>query len=171
MKYQIQAKYDAEQDRILFRVSDGDSLRHAVWLTRRYTLLLLKVFGQFIDRDLDVAAQSGDLERAEIRDWKAQQALHKADFSQPFDPEAETGALTRTPLAFELTYKMNKERLSISLKSKTGPAMNLTVDRSLTFSLIAMIGKAAMAGDWQIPEGFLGSASVESQLSTSRTVN
>jgi len=171
MKYQIQAKYDPEQDRILLRVGNGDALRHAVWLTRRYTLLLLKVFGEFINRDIDVVAQPGDIERAEIRDWKAQKALDKADFSQPFDAEAEIDAAADTPLAFELTYKMNKERLTLSLKSKAHPALNLTVDRDLTFSLIAMLGKAAMAGDWQLPQGFLSPALVEGQGRSVRTIN
>lgn len=171
MKYQIQAKYDPEQDRILFSVGDGDALRHAVWLTRRYTLLLLKVFGEFINRDIDVAPQAGDLERAEIRDWKAQKALDKANFSKPFDAEAEIEAIADTPLALELTYKMDKERLSSSLKSKAQPALNLTVDRDLTFRLIATIGNAAKAGDWQIPQGFLSSASSEGQSPSARTIN
>jgi hypothetical protein len=66
---------------------------------------------------------------------------------------------------------MNKERLTLSLKSKAHPALNLTVDRDLTFSLIAMLGKAAMAGDWQLPQGFLSPALVEGQGRSVRTIN
>ena len=71
MKVQLQAKYDPAEDRILFRVSGGKQPR-GIWLTRRYTILMLKMLGQFIEQDADLAAQAGSRERAEVRDFKAQ---------------------------------------------------------------------------------------------------
>ena len=56
MKVQLQAKYDPAEDRILF-VSMAISL--GIWLTRRYTILMLKMLGQFIEQDADLAAEAG----------------------------------------------------------------------------------------------------------------
>ena len=61
MKVQLQAKYDPAEDRILFRVADGNKSR-GIWLTRLYTILMLKMLGQFIDQDVDLAAQAGSRE-------------------------------------------------------------------------------------------------------------
>ena len=172
MKVQLQAKYDPAEDRILFRVADGNKPR-GIWLTRRYTILMLKMLGQFIDQDVDLAAQAGSRERAEVRDFKAQHALKTADFSQPFDEGAEGTQLAAEvfPVGFELTYSIKDSRLSVSMKSKSGDAIQLGIDRTMAFNLIAMIGKAAMAGKWDLPHGMLGTEDDSVQGARPRIIN
>lgn len=172
MKVQLQAKYDPAEDRILFRVSDGNQPR-GIWLTRRYTILMLKMLGQFIEQDADLAAQSGSRERAEVRDFKAQHALKTADFSQPFDEgsEATNLAVEVFPVGFELTYSIKDSRLSVSMKPKSDTAIQLGMDRAMAFNLIAMIGKAAAAGKWDLPHGMLGPKSSANDGARPRIIN
>ena len=172
MKVQLQAKYDPAEDRILFRVSDGNRPR-GIWLTRRYTILMLKMLGQFIEQDVDLAAQAGSLERAEVRDFKAQHALKTAEFSQPFDegPEGTQLAAEVFPVGFELTYSIKDSRLSVSMKPKRDTAIQLGMDRAMAFNLIAMIGKAAAAGRWDLPSGMLGTESGANDRAQPRIVN
>ncbi len=172
MKVQLQAKYDLAEDRILFRVADGNKPR-GIWLTRLYTILMLKMLGQFIDQDVDLAAQAGSRERAEVRDFKAQHALKTADFSQPFDEGAEGTHLAAEvfPVGFELTYSIKDSRLSVSMKPKRDTAIQLGMDRAMAFNLIAMIGKAAAAGKWDLPHGMLGTESGANDRAQPRIVN
>ena len=63
--------------------------------------------GQFIEQDVDLAAQSGSRERAEVRDFKAQHALKTADFSQPLMRVRGINlAVEVFPVGFELTHSI-----------------------------------------------------------------
>ncbi len=55
---QIQMLYNAEEDRILFRVNSTDQLEFRFWITRRFSGLLLKVLKQHREKDPDVMTQS-----------------------------------------------------------------------------------------------------------------
>ena len=109
---------------------------------------MLKMLGQFIEQDADLAVQAGSRERAEVRDFKAQHALKTADFSQPFDEASQANNLGDEvfPVGFELTYSIGDSQLSVSMKPKSDTAIQLGMDRAMAFNLIAMIGKAAAAG-------------------------
>ena len=134
---------------------------------------MLKMLGQFIEQDADLAAQAGSRERAEVRDFKAQHALKTAEFSQPFDEGAEGTQLAAEvfPVGFELTYSIKDSRLSVSMKPKRDTAIQLGMDRAMAFNLIAMIGKAAAAGKWDLPSGMLGTESGANDRAQPRIVN
>ena len=76
---QIQAKYDAEEDRLLLRVGTQLDDVHGIWLTRRYLQLVLKALAQYADADPDVGVHESQSDRQDIKDWKARQALGKAN--------------------------------------------------------------------------------------------
>jgi hypothetical protein len=81
---QIQAKYDAEEDRLLLRVGTDEAQAHGILLTRRYLQLLLKALGQYAAADPDVGTLASASDRQDVQDYKERQALDRANFETPF---------------------------------------------------------------------------------------
>ena len=54
---QMQVLYQSEEDRILFRVSSTDKKEFRFWVTRRFTIMLLKILKDHMDLDPDVSVQ------------------------------------------------------------------------------------------------------------------
>ena len=79
---QIQARYDAEQDRILLRVSRDDDKEFRIWLTRRFLSLILKALNQHLEIDPDISSQTSPSSKEEVKAFKREQALEQADFQQ-----------------------------------------------------------------------------------------
>ena len=59
----------------------------------------------------------------------------------------------------ELTYSTKNSSLLVSMQPKSGAAIQLGMDRGIAFNLIAMIGKAVVAGKWDLPQGMPGTES------------
>lgn len=57
------------------------------------------------------------------------------------------------------------------MKPKSNAAIQLGMDRATAFNLIAVIGKAAVAGKWDLPHGMLGTESDANQDARPRIVN
>ena len=57
------------------------------------------------------------------------------------------------------------------MKPKGDTAIQLGMDRAMAFNLIAMIGKAAAAGKWDLPHGMLGPKSGANDGARPRLIN
>ena len=66
---QIQAKYDAEEDRLLLRVGTDDAQAPGILLTRRYLQLLLKALAQYAAADPDVGTLASASDRQDVQDY------------------------------------------------------------------------------------------------------
>jgi len=149
---QIQARYDAEQDRILFRVNREDQKEFRIWLTRRFLTLILKPLNQHTEIDPDVSSQMSDSGKEEVKAFKREQVLEQADFDQPFadSEEVDTDAWP-IAVAFKLNYSLMKDGLMrLQLLPKQGEGLNLVLTSQISISLIEMLAKAAEQGQWQL---------------------
>ena len=57
------------------------------------------------------------------------------------------------------------------MKPKSDTAIQLGMDRDMAFNLIAMIGKAAVVGKWDLHHGMLGTESDANEVVWPRTIN
>ncbi|MCO4829791.1 MAG: hypothetical protein KC524_02775 [Gammaproteobacteria bacterium] len=149
---QIQAKYDAEEDRLLLRVGTDEAQAHGILLTRRYLQLLLKALGQYAAADPDVGTLASASDRQDVQDYKERQALDRANFETPFaaasDPEVS--APQAYQLAYKLTYRIKEDQLHVSLLPKAGEGLNLTFNHEIAVSITAILHSAASKADWRI---------------------
>lgn len=150
---QIQAKYDAREDRLLLRIGTEAIDAPGIWLTRRYVELLLKALKQFADADPDVGGLVVPSDREEVKAWKAKKILDQANFDTPFAAEQEqTEAHVSHPLAFKLTYKIKDEQLHLTLLPQLGEGINLVVNQEIAVSLTAILLSAAGKANWRLAE-------------------
>ena len=66
----IQIAYSAEEDRMLFRVNSTDHKEFRFWLTRRFTVLLMRELSEHRSRDPDVASQQGEHAKEAVQSFK-----------------------------------------------------------------------------------------------------
>ena len=149
---QIQAKYDAEEDRLLLRVGTELDDVHGIWLTRRYLRLVLKALAQYADADPDVGVHESKSDRQDIKDWKARQALDKANFDTPFEADRDrvSSGLVNVPLAYKLNYRITKNQLQLTLLPKQGEGLNVALNQEVAASMTAILQAAAAKAEWRI---------------------
>ncbi len=153
---QMQMLYDPEQDRILFRVNSTEKREYRLWITRRFTLLLIKTLRDHIDADPDVSIQGSPDAKQAVKKFKQESAIQDANFKQKFteDP-TEFPMGDEIPLAFKLTHNIRDENLYLSLQPKSGQGMNLVLDRERNSSLTQLLMGAIKRANWEIEEGMI----------------
>jgi hypothetical protein len=149
---QIQARYDAEQDRILLRVSRDDQKEFRIWLTRRFLSLILKALNQHLEIDPDISSQTSLSSKEEVKAFKREQVLEQADFQQPFADSGEHYPPEQAvPVAFKLNYSLLKDGLMrLQLLPRQGEGLDLVLTSQISISLIEMLTTAGVKGQWRL---------------------
>jgi hypothetical protein len=147
---QMQMLYVAEEDRILFRVNSTSGEEFRFWLTRRYTLLLIKVLKDYADKDPDVSAQSTVEEKKAVEEFKQEQRLGDANFSKAFTEESNSFPLGEVNhLAFKLSFNINDASLALSVQPKQGRGINFVINQEINASMIQLL-----KAEWRIESAF-----------------
>jgi len=152
---QMQMLYEPEEDRILFRVNSTSGEEFRFWLTRRYTLLLIKVLKDYADKDPDVSAQATPAEKKAVEEFKQEQRLSDANFSKQFEEESNSfplGEVTR--LAFKLSFSLKDSSMHLSVQPKTGQGINFVINQEINASMIQLLKAASEKADWGIQSAF-----------------
>ncbi|MFT7687579.1 MAG: hypothetical protein ACI9FB_002935 [Candidatus Azotimanducaceae bacterium] len=146
---QMQMRYVPEEDRILFRVNSTDKKEFRLWLTRRYSLLLLGVLSKHLDNDVDISTQVNSEARQAVRSFKNDQAIQGADFKQGFKEDAEEFPLgSEISLAFKLNYKIQGADLHLGLQPKEGKGIDMVISEQVNPTLVQLIRQAAQKAGW-----------------------
>ncbi|HIG43900.1 MAG: hypothetical protein ABGY96_16205 [bacterium] len=148
---QMQALYHPEQDRILFRVNSIDKREFRFWITRRFTVLILKVLKDHMDSDPDISTQETPDTRQAVKTFKQEKAIQEANFEQKFTEGSNDLPLGEDVLlAFKLTYKVEGESLHMGIQPKSGQGINMVLNRKINSSLMQLIVTAAKKADWKL---------------------
>jgi hypothetical protein len=162
----MQMLYVPEEDRVLFRVNIEDNKQFRLWLTRRYTLLFLKILKTHIDADPDVSIQTTPEAKEAIQSFKQEKAMEGANFEEKFKEEdSEMPFGDDVPLAYRLNYRIEGEILHLGIEPKSGKGVTLAINRDINNSLTRLIGAAAQKAEWQL------SRFADSPVSISHVVN
>ena len=114
---QIQVVYDPEEDRILFRLNSTEQQQFRFWLTRRYTILLLKVLAEHLDKDPDVTVQGTPTAREAVRSFKQEEAVRNANYAESFREDANELPLGQDVLtAYRLSYSVKNGILHLGIQ-------------------------------------------------------
>lgn len=146
---QMQMLYNAEEDRILFRVNTTDRQQFRFWVTRRYAILLLKVLREHQESDPDISTQGTPQAREAVKSFKQEKAIESANFKEEFVEEANDFPLGREiPVAFRLTYNMKGNSLNVGIQPKEGQGINIAINQEINTSLSELLLSAARKGEW-----------------------
>lgn len=148
---QMQMLYNPEEDRILFRVNTTSREEFRFWLTRRYTILLLKVLKEHVEADPDISMQGTPEAKEAVKSFKQEKAIRSANFKEQFVEESNELPLGQeTLLAFRLTYNLKESVLNIGIQPKEGRGINMTITQEINTSLAQLLTSAAKKGEWAL---------------------
>jgi hypothetical protein len=142
---QMNISYVPEQDRLLLRISTSDNAEYRIWLTRRYSSLLLKVLVEQIEKHggyHDLAS------RQDTRDRLRGGALEKAYAPPPTltYPLGEQGVL-----AFRVTVgKQPSGAVALQLLPEQGQGITFTLDKPTLYLLYNVLEQALSQTDWKL---------------------
>jgi hypothetical protein len=153
---QLNISYHSVQDRLLLRANGGDAGEFKIWLTRRYTELLLNLL-------LDMMEKEGGIrEIASHRDTVGQLkgGAFAKDYETPAGPKSGTapGDDQTIPLRGEgiLGFRINANRhddgnLVLQLLPEQGVGLNLNLNRTSLFMLYNLLEQGLAQTNWLIP--------------------
>lgn len=148
---QMQMLYVPEEDRILFRVNTTANHQFRFWLTRRYTILLLRVLKEHMESDPDVSMQGTPEAKEAVKSFKQEKAIQSANFKESFREEANELPLGQDiPVAFKLTYNIKEGNLNVGLQPKEGQGINMAINQEINSSLTQLLLGAAKKGEWAL---------------------
>ena len=152
---QMQMLYVAEEDRVLFRVNSTAGEEFRFWLTRRYSLLLIKVLQDYADKDPDVSAQATVEKKKAVEEFKQQQRIGDANFSKVFAEKSNSFPLGEVNhLAFKLSFSLKDASLQLSIQPRAGQGINFVINQEINASMIQLLKAASVKGDWRIESAF-----------------
>lgn len=161
---QIQMLYHPEEDRILFRVNSTINQEFRFWITRRFSILLLKVLSDHAESDPDISTQASPEAKQAVKSFKQQQAINNAEFNKPFKEEqAEFPLGDHVKLAFRLTCNRAETVMKLGIHPKTGEGITLQIDRNLNTSLTRILLSAIQKAGWNLSKNLTPPAEDQEQ--------
>ena len=151
---QLNISYFPVQDRLLLRVNGGESGEFRLWLTRRYSELLITLLVDLMEKE------GGMRELASHRDTVDQ--FKNGAFDKEYESPVINGpdAMRNTPLYplgedGILAFRINANRqddgsLALQLLPEQGQGLNLHLDRSLLYMLYNLLEQGLMQAHWNI---------------------
>ncbi len=143
---QINITYHPKEDRLLLRVSVSDDAEYRLWLTRRFTGLLLQVLNEQIRQfggHTDLAT------RQETREQLKGSAFGKqyTPAPEPQFPLGEQGIL-----AFRINSGTTEDgRANLQLLPEDGGGLHLTLDKTMLFLIHNLLEQGLATADWNLP--------------------
>ena len=142
---QINISYVPNEDRLLLKARTSDEKELRIWLTRRYTSLLINVLAQQMDKAggiLELASNKTTLEQ-----------FKGGAFTQEYEPRPQQNF----PLGENgvLGYRINAgkntdSRVNLQLLPETGEGLNLTLDKSMLFMFYNLLEQALVHAEWNL---------------------
>lgn len=143
---QINISYVPNEDRLLLKARTSDKEELRIWLTRRYTSLLINVLAQQMDK------AGGIMELASNKTTLAQ--FKGGAFTQEYQPQP----LQNFPLGENgvLGYRINAgkntdSRVNLQLLPEAGEGLNLLLDKSMLFMFYNLLEQALAQAEWNLP--------------------
>lgn len=165
--HQLSVTYQAEQDRVLLRVSSTASEEMRLWITRRLMLGLWPLLGRLQTEQVLNAEPAGtalhaadDELRRMLAEFRAEESLQRADFDTPFQdkPTLPLGAepllvtdVDAAPLPNGRLRLAFNERAPVAGDGAKPRGFQLELDATLTHGLMHLLEQALARSGWRDP--------------------
>lgn len=168
---QINMEYQAEQDRLVMRISSGASQEVLLWLTRRCVKLLWQALTGLVRTIPEIATQSHPEARSALMGMRHESALANSDFSQPYQG-AKEHPLGETPiLVARIQTRTEGANFVLSLLPSNGQGVNLSLDERLLHSVCGLLRKVVEKAEWDMQLVMPGAPAVAEPVPEQRTLN
>ena len=147
--HQINLNYNPAEDRILIRVSTTGQQEYRVWLTRRFTSIMLDILNKSLTEGMSAESEEA---KSALLDWQKKEVTDKADFSKPFieDNEVHFPLGKGGILAQKLSFSKSGQKLNLLITPSKGQGMNLALDKDLQKVVYKMFEDAVAKAQWQL---------------------
>ena len=149
--HQLKVEFDAEQDRLLMRVSTASSEEAMLWLTRRCVLRLWELLIGFVQSKPDIVARAADpATQRTLIEFEHEKALSQATFSKPYEETQRVHPLGDAPLLVSRLQRRPTDdgRLVLGLLPAQGQGIFLTLDTTLLHGLMELLQRAVDKAEW-----------------------
>lgn len=155
--HQINAQYSSKEDRILIRTSTERGNEYSIWLTRRYTKLLLEILDKEIEKRGGTTSLGTKKETKELYNEGAFEKPYAEDMPKT-QPLGEEGIL-----AFGIkTGTDTNDNLILELQSESQKGITFNLNDTLIYMFYSLIMQSVERSEWQI--GQFGEQAVNPQL-------
>jgi hypothetical protein len=149
--HQVKIEYDAEQDRLLMRVSTASSEEALLWLTRRCVMRLWPLLVSFAESEPQIAARATDphIKRV-LFEFQHEKALSQASFSKAYEDTSRARPLGDNPLLVARLQRRKADdgRMILGMLPAQGQGIFLTLDAPLLHGLIKLLQGAVEKAEW-----------------------
>jgi len=149
--HQLKVEFDAEQDRLLMRVSTASSEEALLWLTRRCVLRLWELLLGFVQSNPEIAARAADpMARRTLMEFEHEKALSEATFSKAYENVPRVHPLGDAPLLVSRLQRRPTDdgRMVLGLLPAQGQGIFLTLDTTLLHGLMKLLERAVEKAEW-----------------------
>lgn len=143
--HQINAQYSNKEDRILIRASTENNNEYLIWLTRRYTKLLLDILNKEIEKRGGTTTISS---KKETKKLYTEGAFEKpyAEEKPKNHPLGEQGIL-----AFSIKAGSDENgNLILELQSETKQGITLNLNDTMLYMFFSLLTQSIERSEWQI---------------------
>jgi hypothetical protein len=172
--HQITLEFDAEQDRLLMRISTSDAKEVALWLTRRCVKLLWPLFVKMVEASPRIQLQGASAEaRAALLELEHEKAMQQADFSKPYESSARERPLGAEPILVARVHTGRNEGGNhvLSLLPANGQGINLSMEEGLLHSCCRLLQSAVAKAEWDIKLEFPEAPLIPENSDRARSLN
>ena len=151
--HQLKIDFDAEQDRLLMRVSTASSEEALLWLTRRCVMRLWPLLVGVAESEPQIAARATDpLSKRALFEFHHEKALSQATFTQSYDQSVHARPLGDDPLLVARLQrrKAGDGRIVLGLLPAAGKGIFLTLDAPLLHGLMKLLQHAVEKAEWGV---------------------
>lgn len=164
---QLSVTYQAEQDRLLIGITTNADEEVQMWLTRRMALRIWPLLNRLVIEHFAVPpnavsdgfvdlANLNEQTRAALADLRRQEALQAADFSKPYQGNADKRLLGDVPLLVTEVNLTPKKQSQLEMHFKetlqnpaSSRSFSLDMPADLVFSVMQLLENAMAHADWQ----------------------
>ncbi len=155
--HQINVQYSNKEDRILLRTSTENNDEYLIWLTRRYTKLLIDIFDKEIEKRGGTTALSSQKETTKL--------FNEGAFEKPYveetaknHPLGENGVL-----AFGIKTGTDEQgNFTLIIQSESGQGITYNLNDTLIYMFYSLLMQSVEQAEWKL--GTLAQKPSNSQL-------
>ncbi len=150
--HQLNVRFDSPEDRLVLSVRSDDDSEIRLWITRRYTGLLLKILGKLAERNLDPGSGQSATVHDAIKSFQQDAILAGADFTSDYLDDASSHPFGKAPvLVSKIQYRhLDTGNVALLLGLPDGQDISLNLDRNLMIILIKLLQKGAAKAEWEL---------------------
>ncbi|PWT73169.1 MAG: hypothetical protein C5B46_05800 [Proteobacteria bacterium] len=148
--HQLKVEFDAEQDRLLMRVSTSSGEEALLWLTRRCVLKLWPLLLEFVESKPEIAARPDPLARKAMFEFEHEKALSQATFNKAYEEVERSRPLGNDPLLVVRLQRRTGEdgKMVLGLFPAQGQGIFLTLDGPLLHGLMKLLQRGVAKAEW-----------------------